>query len=142
MAQASINCALMIPRGKSARRHQSSHGASQLNLGNLSHPKQEEASAGRGEGFELRTDAWGAMRAGKGMLISTYAQDQAVADHLASTEAQSLLLQGHDSMSMLSSIAVKQRTDALNVIGRLPKLIQSLEMKNTSGPADCNSQSV
>ncbi|WP_204347987.1 type VI secretion system Vgr family protein, partial [Stenotrophomonas maltophilia] len=25
----------------------------------------------RGAGFELRTDAWGAVRAGKGMLIST-----------------------------------------------------------------------
>lgn len=111
---------------------QSSHGASQLNLGNLSHPKQGQASAGRGEGFELRTDQWGAMRAGKGMLISTYAQDQAVADHLAAAEAQSLLLEGQGSMEMLSSTAVKQQTDALNVIGRLPKLIQSLEIKNTS----------
>jgi hypothetical protein len=36
---------------------QSSHGATQLNLGNLSHPKQQEISQGRGEGFELRTDA-------------------------------------------------------------------------------------
>jgi len=66
------------------------------------------------------------------MLISTYAQDQAVADHLAAAEAQSLLLQGQGSMEMLSSTAVKQQTDALNVIGRLPKLIQSLEIKNTS----------
>ena len=52
---------------------QSSHAATQLNLGNLSHPKDKEVSDGRGEGFELRTDAYGAMRAGKGMLITTYA---------------------------------------------------------------------
>ena len=110
----------------------SSHGASQLNLGNLSHPKETENSDGRGEGFELRTDQWGAMRAGKGLLISTYAQDQAVADHLAASEAQSILQQGHDSMYMLSTLAVKQQTDALNVINRLPKLIQSVELKGAN----------
>ena len=110
----------------------SSHGASQLNLGNLSHPKATENSDGRGEGFELRTDQWGAMRAGKGLLISTYAQDQAVADHLAASEAQSILQQGHDSMNMLSTLAVKQQTDALNVINRLPKLIQSVELKGAN----------
>ena len=110
----------------------SSHGASQLNLGNLSHPKATENSDGRGEGFELRTDQWGAMRAGKGLLISTYAQDQAVADHLAASEAQSILQQGHDSMHMLSTLAVKQQTDALNVINRLPKLIQSVELKGAN----------
>ncbi|MFW1950317.1 type VI secretion system Vgr family protein, partial [Acinetobacter bereziniae] len=38
----------------------SSHGATQLNLGNLSHPKETDSSEGRGEGFELRTDQWGA----------------------------------------------------------------------------------
>lgn len=110
----------------------SSHGASQLNLGNLSHPKATENSDGRGEGFELRTDQWGAMRAGKGLLISTYAQDQAVADHLAASEAQSILQQGHDSMHMLSTLAVKQQTDALNVVNRLPKLIQSVELKGAN----------
>ena len=79
-----------------------------------------------------RQDQYGAVRAGKGMLISTYAQEQAIADHLDAAQAQSLLTQGHESMKMLSEIAVKQQTDALNVIGRLPKLIQSLELKSTS----------
>ncbi len=118
--------------GQISTQLQSSHGASQLNLGHLSHPKTAETSVGRGEGFELRTDQYGAVRAGKGMLISTYAQEQAIADHLDAAQAQSLLTQGHESMKMLSEIAVKQQTDALNVIGRLPKLIQSLELKSTS----------
>lgn len=118
--------------GQISTQLQSSHGASQLNLGHLSHPKTAETSTGRGEGFELRTDQYGAVRAGKGMLISTYAQEQAIADHLEAAQAQSLLAQGHESMKMLSEIAVKQQTDALNVIGRLPKLIQSLELKSTS----------
>lgn len=120
--------------GQISTQLQSSHAASQLNLGNLSHPKTQETSEGRGEGFELRTDAWGAVRAGKGMLISTYAQEQAIADHLEAAQAQSLLSQGYDSMKMLSEMAAKQQTDALNVINRLPKFIQSLELK-TSGEA-------
>lgn len=65
------------------------------------------------------------------MLISTYAQEQAIADHLEAAQAQSLLVQGHESMKMLSDIALKQQTDALNVIDRLPKFIQSLELKTT-----------
>lgn len=122
--------------GQISTQLQSSHGASQLNLGNLSHPKNEETSQGRGEGFELRTDHYGAVRAGKGMLISTYAQEQAIADHLEAAQAQSLLAQSHESMKMLSDIAVKQQTDALNVIDRLPKFIQSLELKSTGQALD------
>lgn len=118
--------------GQISTQLQSSHAASQLNLGNLSHPKDKEISDGRGEGFELRTDAYGAVRAGKGMLITTYAQENAIADHLEATKAQSLLVQGEESMKMLSQIAVKQQTDALNVISRLPKFIQSLEIKDTA----------
>ncbi|WP_151738430.1 type VI secretion system Vgr family protein [Acinetobacter junii] len=117
--------------GQISTQLQSSHAATQLNLGNLSHPKIQETSSGRGEGFELRTDAWGAVRAGKGMLISTYAQEQAIADHLEAAQAQSLLSQGYESMKMLSEVAAKQQTDALNVINRLPKFIQSLELKTT-----------
>lgn len=65
------------------------------------------------------------------MLISTYAQEQAIADHLEAAQAQSLLSQGYESMKMLSEVAAKQQTDALNVINRLPKFIQSLELKTT-----------
>ncbi len=122
--------------GQISTQLQSSHAATQLNLGNLSHPKTQETSDGRGEGFELRTDAWGAVRAGKGMLISTYSQEQAIADHLEAAQAQSLLSQGYDSMKMLSEVAAKQQTDALNVINRLPKFIQSLELKTTGQALD------
>ena len=122
--------------GQISTQLQSSHAATQLNLGNLSHPKQNESSQGRGEGFELRTDAWGAVRAGKGMLISTYFQEKAIADHLDAAQAHSLLEQSQESMKMLSSIAVKQQTDALNVISRLPKFIQSLELKSENQALD------
>ena len=102
--------------GQISTQLQSSYAATQLNLGNLSHPKQQEKSDGRGEGFELRTDAWGAVRAGKGMLISTYAQEQAVADHLEAAQAHSLLSDGYKQMKMLSEVATKQHTDTLNLM--------------------------
>lgn len=68
--------------GQISTQLQSSHGATQLNLGKLSHPKNTESSDDRGEGFELRTDQWGAVRAGHGLLLSTYKQDQAKGKHL------------------------------------------------------------
>ncbi|WP_455884313.1 type VI secretion system Vgr family protein [Pseudomonas spelaei] len=48
-------------------------GKSQLNLGHLVDAGREK----RGEGFELRTDGWGAIRGGKGLFIS--ADEQAMA---------------------------------------------------------------
>ncbi len=42
-------------------------GKSQLNLGHLVDSGRQK----RGEGFELRTDGWGAIRAGRGLFIST-----------------------------------------------------------------------
>lgn len=49
----------------------SQHG-SQLNMGHLIHQADNHRGSLRGAGFELRTDAYGAIRAGRGLLISTY----------------------------------------------------------------------
>jgi len=49
------------------------HG-SQLNLGHLIHQADNHRGSFRGLGFELRTDAYGALRAGAGVVISTYGQ--------------------------------------------------------------------
>ncbi|HJV75988.1 MAG TPA: type VI secretion system Vgr family protein [Noviherbaspirillum sp.] len=46
--------------------------ATQLNLGHLIHQADNYRGSFRGTGWELRTDAYGAIRAGKGLLISTY----------------------------------------------------------------------
>jgi hypothetical protein len=43
-------------------------GKSQLNLGYLVNSKLEY----RGEGYELRSSGWGALRAGKGVMVTTY----------------------------------------------------------------------
>ncbi len=48
----------------------SDHGASAINLGYLTHPRPSGGQP-RGEGFELRTDRHGAVRAAAGLLITT-----------------------------------------------------------------------
>ena len=48
----------------------SDHAASALNLGYLTHPRPAGGQA-RGEGFELRTDRQGALRAAGGLLLTT-----------------------------------------------------------------------
>ncbi|PLM23902.1 type VI secretion system tip protein VgrG [Klebsiella pneumoniae] len=62
-------------------------GKSQLNLGHLVDSDRQP----RGEGFELRTDSWGAIRAQKGIFISTDGQAQAQGQVLAMEPAVSLL---------------------------------------------------
>ncbi|MGJ7517603.1 type VI secretion system Vgr family protein [Pseudomonas baetica] len=53
-------------------------GKSQLNLGHLVDAQKKK----RGEGFELRTDDWGAIRGGKGVFISADEQTKASGDVL------------------------------------------------------------
>ncbi|MFF3703025.1 type VI secretion system Vgr family protein [Pseudomonas qingdaonensis] len=48
----------------------SDHGASAINLGYLTHPRPSGGQP-RGEGFELRTDRHGAVRAAAGLLLTT-----------------------------------------------------------------------
>lgn len=49
-----------------------SHAATELNLGHLIHSADNYRGSFRGLGAELRTDAFGAVRAGGGLLISSY----------------------------------------------------------------------
>ncbi len=105
----------------------SSHGASQLNLGNLSHPKETATSEGRGEGFELRTDQWGAVRAKKGLLLSTYAQDSASGNHLDAAETKSQLESSLNSSKALSEVAKNQQTDPLEVLDKLKQFMNQIE---------------
>lgn len=62
-------------------------GKSQLNLGHLVDSEKQK----RGEGFELRTDSWGAIRAQKGIFISADGQAKAQGDVLEMGAAISLL---------------------------------------------------
>ncbi|MBS9425798.1 type VI secretion system Vgr family protein [Photorhabdus caribbeanensis] len=65
-------------------------GKSQLNLGHLVDSQRPHPDK-RGEGFELRTDDWGAIRAGKGLFISADKQARAGGEVLEMAPAISLV---------------------------------------------------
>ncbi|MDH0574361.1 type VI secretion system tip protein VgrG, partial [Pseudomonas fulva] len=69
----------------------SSHGHTQLNLGYLIDQRGNHRGALRGTGFELRTDAYGALRAQQGLYLSTWKRSNAQGAQLDVSEAQQQL---------------------------------------------------
>ena len=69
----------------------SEHAKTQLNQGYLIHPRTEGKGEPRGEGFELRTDTAGAIRAAKGLLLTAEAQSRAGGKQLARTDILQML---------------------------------------------------
>ncbi|WP_434607643.1 type VI secretion system tip protein VgrG [Pseudomonas sp. D2-30] len=76
-------------------------GKSQLNLGHLVDAEQTK----RGEGFELRTDGHGALRAGKGVFISADEQTQAKGDVLSMDPATAQVEGARQQMAEWQDIA-------------------------------------
>lgn len=127
--------------GQISTQLQSSHGATQLNLGNLSHPKERETSEGRGEGFELRTDQWGAIRAGDGLLLSSHKQDQAAGTHLDAQPAKQQLEGTLNNSQALSEVAKNQQTDPLEVLENLKGFLEQIEQQDQN-KADAFKQAI
>ncbi|MBP2602822.1 DUF2345 domain-containing protein [Acinetobacter calcoaceticus] len=125
--------------GQISAQLQSSHAASQLNLGNLSHPKDKAESDGRGEGFELRTDQWGAVRAGSGLLISTHKQDQAQGVHLDANEAKQQIEGGLNNAKALSEVAKNQQTDPLDMLENIQTFLEVLKQEAPKKAAEFQS---
>ncbi|WP_433848034.1 type VI secretion system Vgr family protein [Acinetobacter proteolyticus] len=113
--------------GQISAQLQSSHAASQLNLGKLSHPKDKAESEDRGEGFELRTDQWGAVRAGDGLLLSTHKQDQAQGQHLDAQVAKQQLEGNQNNAKALSEGAKNQQTDEIESVDQLKAFADEIE---------------
>ena len=101
----------------------------------MSHPKASAESDGRGEGFELRTDQWGAVRAGEGLLISTHPQAQAEGNHLDASEAKSQLESSLNNSTALSEVAKNQQTDPLEVLDNLKNFLEQIEQQDENKAA-------
>lgn len=113
--------------GQISSQLQSSHGLSQLNLGRLSYPKETEKSDDRGEGFELRTDQSGALRAGDGLLISTHKQEGAKGQHLNAEAAKQQLDLCQSRLQSLNHIAQHQQTHELESIQHIQTVLTQIE---------------
>jgi type VI secretion system secreted protein VgrG len=94
-------------------------GKSQLNLGHLVDQQKKQ----RGEGFELRTDSYGAIRAGKGIFITADAQVKAQGQQLAMEPALSRLSAALVEMQSLAASAQQAQALAADV-GRQQTLLQ------------------
>ncbi|EPO5088310.1 type VI secretion system Vgr family protein [Enterobacter hormaechei] len=94
-------------------------GKSQLNLGHLVDSEKQQ----RGEGFELRTDGWGAIRAQKGIFISADGQAKAQGQVLDMEPALARLSAALVEMESLAACAQQAQALAADV-GRQQKLLK------------------
>ncbi|WP_426101664.1 type VI secretion system Vgr family protein [Massilia sp. TSP1-1-2] len=101
--------------GQLRTRLATSTAATQLNLGYLiaQAPASAHRGAYRGSGFELRTDAWGVVRGGEGVLLSTTGRYQngsgVVSTQLDVAEAVSRTKGAQDLGACLGEAAAQQR---------------------------------
>ncbi|WP_441137161.1 type VI secretion system Vgr family protein [Neisseria subflava] len=101
---------------------------SQLNLGHIVDSNREKRGK-NGEGFELRTDGWGAVRAGKGILVSAQNQD-ANGKVLDMDDAISQLEQALSlakSLNKAAQTANNHNTDEETQRGRLKDALKDLK---------------
>ncbi|WP_426101386.1 type VI secretion system Vgr family protein, partial [Massilia sp. TSP1-1-2] len=100
--------------GQVRTRLATSTAATQLNLGYLiaQQPSSAQRGAYRGSGFELRTDAWGVVRGGDGVLLSTTARPQqgsgVTSTQLDTEQALSQFHSAHDLGKLLGDTATEQ----------------------------------
>lgn len=104
-------------------------GKSQLNLGHLVDAGKQQ----RGEGFELRTDMWGAIRAKKGVFISADAQEKAQGQALMMDEALSQLQEALSLVEALHSAAEVARSELADLQTQKTLLSETLtELKKSA----------
>jgi len=122
---------------------------SQLNLGYLIHQNGNHRGSFRGTGFELRTDAYGAIRANEGLYLTSWGQLGASGDQLDLTPARQQIqsawqltdtlsqsAQDHNADGLQASAYLKQAgEDADDTYGTSEQLTDS-DQSNAAGASD------
>lgn len=98
-------------------------GKSQLNLGHLVDAEKQK----RGEGFELRTDSWGAIRAQKGIFISADGQTKSQGQVLDMAAVKRQLSDALSLAESLSTILEAANIDSLDNGSQQSFLQQSVD---------------
>ncbi|UHC85435.1 type VI secretion system Vgr family protein [Klebsiella michiganensis] len=98
-------------------------GKSQLNLGHLVDSKKQQ----RGEGFELRTDSWGAIRAQQGIFITADAQIKGQGQVLAMDAALGTLNQAQQLAKSLSDAVATAQAELAQIQAQKTLLGSSLK---------------
>ena len=115
--------------GKLQVQLKSDHQSSELNLGSITRitPVQGRADF-RGEGFELRTDGHGVVRADKGLILTSFGKQnaQSYVKDIAQTTAQ--LQQASEQHKALLQIAIDQKCEERKIDATAsPKTYQQLQ---------------
>ena len=97
-------------RGQEHIKLATEYGKTQLNIGHLVNQNKEQ----RGEGFELRTDEWGAIRAGKGLYITTESKPKASGEQLDMRAAVAQLESALQVAKVLAQAAENSGIDAID----------------------------
>nr|WP_246265629.1 type VI secretion system tip protein VgrG [Aromatoleum diolicum] len=84
--------------------------ASELNLGHLVHQADNYRGSFRGTGVELRTDAWGALRGGRGITLSTWPHKNKAAPAGDLAPGMALMKQACTLADTLSQAAATHQT--------------------------------
>ena len=98
-------------------------GKTQLNLGH----NVDAGRTLRGEGFELRTDSWGAIRGGKGLFITADAQSLASGKMLEMQDTLDRLKQAGDEMDSLSRDAQSAKADPAQIDQQLAFMREQID---------------
>jgi type VI secretion system secreted protein VgrG len=117
----------------------SDHGLSQLNLGYVTRiPDVAGRKDYRGQGVELRTDHWGAIRAAQGLAITTYARNLASNHTKDLSEAIGILKGVHSQHKSFAELAIDHKADerALDETAQAELKAQNEEIAGTDGQGD------
>ncbi|NHK99555.1 type VI secretion system tip protein TssI/VgrG [Rubrivivax benzoatilyticus] len=102
--------------------------STRLQLGHLRHQEDQQPLQPRGDGLDLRTDAFGALRAGGGLLLSAHgAAGQPPERQLGTADAAAGLRRASDTLARLQTHAAAHGAGRATPDGPLPALLQRLE---------------
>ncbi|WP_369802485.1 DUF2345 domain-containing protein [Limnohabitans sp. DM1] len=102
----------------------SDHQHSQLSLGHITRIEDNQGRKDhRGEGFELRTDGHGAVRAKDGLLISTEARPNASGHITDLSETAARLAQGQSQHDSLGDLALQHQAQEVSDQGDVAQAI-------------------
>lgn len=98
-------------RGKEHIKLATEYGKTQLNLGHLVNNQKEQ----RGEGFELRTDEWGAIAAAKGLYLTTQIEQNAQGKQLDMPSAITQLENALSIAQVLKDVAIHSNAHTMDI---------------------------
>jgi len=124
--------------------------ATRLQLGHLLHQRDNQRLQPRGHGLDLASAAWGALRAGSGLLLSAHARpgSQGTRQHIDSREPQAALEQAREQATRLGESAqahdarlagepAPAKLDALTAMSSTLQSLQATDTRNAQpGPAE------